>query len=1369
MLKVNELKINKIHHTNVLTNEVNDKSSNFSILAFRENADGGHEEFNKMLTSIKFHPTPVNIYVPEVIVNPSTLGEQKIVKERITYLSEVTKQSKVKLTRVSKLPKNTEKLSNQYHTFIPIDILFKRIDDYAYENKRTEDLKFSYYKLALKKIFEPFNKQDPLGVSLFIQIYNSQGYYQLLSFITEGLRRDFNIIKEVFSGIRVILCDVNNGLYSLLDLVNEKNHSATLGVVAHFIKLIETKSASLPKEGTPGETFKDEKLSPKLIDASLDSIKKINDNPTPLEDEDEETKTTPSVPSEDIKGEDSLSDNLELDLDEILSAKDTDDVFQKTQEENQAFLNKYLHLQDKALNPIIEKKVNENLEVTEIVEETLLMDNMKKSSMLSMTNSYYNNLYKRDLAKIVASLNKDPDNPVVVTSFEITNNNDPLTMKDELRVSFIDKKLKRHNFVVDVPKLSHDGFLRINGNKKFISKQSALLPVIKEAPDRVQVTTNYRKTFIYRKGEKSSAKTDRLFKMLVNKKFDGIKQIFGNAYSSNISYNVSMPYNNMAKKLSTLTFSNSKGSSNGVTVYFSQKFARKHFEENKLTFDEKSLPISIYYINGKVDRYAIEDTESRVVSVFNSSKKILSTHKNFNDYLEFLIMNHWNKEVPSSYSETKAGKVFAFSQIKIASVSLPLGILLSFFNGITNFLDRYNIKYEVDTKKRRPRENETSVVFKDATILIDCEGEGSKELLVNGLYYLDPKEFSISDANKRGALYLDYFGKATASRNTGKALLNFESSMIDPITEEILVELKLPTDFGDLLVYGNSLLEGFAHKRKNDMTNFRIRDSEVIAVSVYNVLMNSFNEYKRTEKTGMVSPISAQRDAVIKQVMSLPNVEDYSILSPFLEVETKAKTTPKGPSGLNSDDAYTESMRAFDQSMLGIFGIFTPVSQQVGVRRSLTLNPSIINNRGFITQNNVDKLNQDQLYAPGELLNGLTANRADPMRICMSVTQGMHITPTIVQHNYLFGTGIDKTLSHLVGQDFAYKALQNGKVTSIDEKNKLVFIQYEDGSKAAIDISPKSVKNSSSGFYTTLKLNLKSKYKVGSKFKKGEILAVNDEFFKEDFEGSNGFAAGRLTKAALMTLPTTYEDSVPIVETVANEMASEIITEKETVLKKNSNIIQIAKIGQEIKINDPLIVFEEVGDTAKEALNNLEKSLNGKNSIDLIGKNIVKSKYSGVIVDMKVFYNCDLESPDTHPSLKKFVKSYIDTHKKRYELLKGMRDDEMFELPSLERINSDKILGNEMDGVLVSFFIKHLEKNTIGSKVSFFSACKGVISEVIPIEEAPLSEHRAEEPVEALLSTFSLIGRNVPDLMLIGYMNKVLIELKKQCIEILDI
>ena len=37
----------------------------------------------------------------------------------------------------------------------------------------------------------------------------------------------------------------------------------------------------------------------------------------------------------------------------------------------------------------------------------------------------------------------------------------------------------------------------------------------------------------------------------------------------------------------------------------------------------------------------------------------------------------------------------------------------------------------------------------------------------------------------------------------------------------------------------------------------------------------------------------------------------------------------------------------------------------------------------------------------------------------MAVTQSKHVIPTKSQHSYLVGNGLDKSLAHVIGQDFA--------------------------------------------------------------------------------------------------------------------------------------------------------------------------------------------------------------------------------------------------------------------------------------------------------------------------------------------------------------
>ena len=809
--------------------------------------------------------------------------------------------------------------------------------------------------------------------------------------------------------------------------------------------------------------------------------------------------------------------------------------------------------------------------------------------------------------------------------------------------------------------------------------------------------------------------------------------------------------------------------SKDIELIFNQKNIRASLESEKITPDlTKYTPIGYQYFNKTKSYVILEEISTKQIYLYTiKGKTIVKVANNLSMYLEGLILN-MKDDIVVDYKALSNSKSMAYTEIKIASTSVSLAILVAFYKGLVSSLDLYGIKYTIEDKRRALRSSyEIALQFKDQYIFLDSEGNGAKDLFINGLLFLDTKEFEINDTERLGTIYFEYFGTYTGSRNTAKALLNFEVSMIDPITLEILKDLKLPETFVDLVLYGNTLLNSYNRKRKNDMSNFRMRSTEVINVAFYNVLMTAFNNYKRTSKTGIVAPITpASRQAIMKELSENPNVEGYSVLNPFYEIEMSSKTSYKGPSGINSDDAYTAEIRSYDPSMEGLFGFFTPVSAAVGVNRSLSMNPRVSNTRGYLDTNfKLEDATQDNMLTTGELLNVFTAPHADPMRLCMATTQSKHIVPTRVTHSYLVGNGTDKSLAHLIGQDFCFKSSEDGVVDKIDLKLNLVYLKYKDGTTTAIDLEAKPVFNQGSGFYTRNQLELTDGIKVGSKFKKGDIIAANKLFFKPmQDKGSVGFCPGRLSKVAIMCMDNTYEDSSLVTQQMSEDMTVNIISGREIILKKNSKIIKMASIGDIVDVNDPLLIFEEVGDDEKTALDSLDKLAGaGAKSISDLARSTAKSKYAGKIVAMDLLYNTNVE--DMHPSLRKVVTDYTDKYKKKAASLKDIRDDELITLPNTNKIDSTKIMGNEMEGILLTFYIEHEELLGVGAKITFFSDVKTIISEVIPEGKEPYSNYHKDEDIDAILTPMSVLARLTPDIMLTGYTNKVLLELKRHVLK----
>lgn len=378
----------------------------------------------------------------------------------------------------------------------------------------------------------------------------------------------------------------------------------------------------------------------------------------------------------------------------------------------------------------------------------------------------------------------------------------------------------------------------------------------------------------------------------------------------------------------------------------------------------------------------------------------------------------------------------------------------------------------------------------------------------------------------------------------------------------------------------------------------------------------------------------------------------------------------------------------------------------------------------------------------------------------MQVTQAKHIVSTKVQSPPLYGTGAEKTLAHIIGSDFIAKAKQDGYVESIDEKNELMVLKYKDGTHDIIDLSTRSDKNSNGGFYIS---NQKvTTYKEGDKFKRNDIIAKNERFFK-DVNEATSFMQGRLTKVAITPMSTTYEDGTAVTSQLTDDMSTKITMNKPIAIGPNANVEFLIKKGQEIKAGDPLIIFEESFDDAdiNKFLDKIGKDFN--ETIKDLSKNKIASKYTGKIVGIDLYYNLPIE--DFSPSLQKIIKSYNKAVEAKNQLIKKYETNgEAFDiiLPPSNQVDVDKIKGNVFQGLLIDVYIEHDDNLWIGDKLSFQTSLKAIVSEVIDEKLAPYSEFNKEEHVQALMSPLSPLNRMTADGLSMMFMSKFILGLKQR-------
>lgn len=306
----------------------------------------------------------------------------------------------------------------------------------------------------------------------------------------------------------------------------------------------------------------------------------------------------------------------------------------------------------------------------------------------------------------------------------------------------------------------------------------------------------------------------------------------------------------------------------------------------------------------------------------------------------------------------------------------------------------------------------------------------------------------------------------------------------------------------------------------------------------------------------------------------------------------------------------------------------------------------------------------------------------------------------------LISNGMEQTIQYNLSKDFVITAEDDGEVAEVDDATGIVIVKYKNGKSQAIDTRPKVVKNSSSGFYMSNKLNCD--LKLGQKVKAKDVLAYDSRFFSNDSFNGNRFNLGSLQKVAVMSSYATFEDSTIITKKMSEEMATSVVMPINVTIGTNSNVYNMVNIGDEVHVGDILIEFDTSfeDDEINKFLAGLSDDM--QEHYKSLAKVPVKTKYTGVVEDIKVYCTVDLD--ELSPSLKKVVSGYYSKINKKEKLINKYDDSKGIYKAGILLTESSgkltpgpdgKIKGREVfDGVLIEFYIKYNDIVGVGDKVA---------------------------------------------------------------------
>ena len=949
-----------------------------------------------------------------------------------------------------------------------------------------------------------------------------------------------------------------------------------------------------------------------------------------------------------------------------------------------------------------------------------------------------------DIVRIFGSF-YDKSNPLVVREL----NKEDTSTSDDLIETYTCKyesaKGERFTLKLDIPKFVDNQYMILRGNRKNIPIQLFLMPILKTEENAVQIVSCYNKIFVRRFGTnsgKSNPVTDKLMKAL-DKEYKHIKTETGDNSKVCSKYELPIDYIDLASNYSKIETPR-------YTFLFNQDYIRSKYkidDKNGLCFGiDKKTKEPIYFK---------PNPDQPIFFSYYLQMMIETSLANTNERELFI----------DNFNSAATAVRYCYSRASILGTNIPLVVICGLVEGLEKTMQKAKIKYSLsEARPKYDKATQDIIKFNDGYLLYNLDY--SSCLLMNGLKQCATEEHSLTEINSR-LMYLDFLDMF-GGRIKADGLDNFQDCMVDPITREVLQHYKLPTDYVSILLYANFLLSDNKFTKHGDIRSTRrMRRMEQVASYMYEVLSKAYGAYSTGLKHGRNVGFSVKQSAVIDRLLVGNTTDDQSILNALGEYEAYYAVTPKGPSGMNSDRAYSLDKRSFDDSMVNVLSASTGFAGNVGISRQATIDANIEGSRGYI-YNDPDmengEINSVKTLCMTESLTPFTTTRDDPMRLAMGFIQtskhGMrcnHSDPALIT------SGADEALPYLISNTFAYKAKENGKVVEI-VPDEYMIIEYDkpvDGkSHEYIDLSESVQKNSSSGFYVTLKLD--TELKEGKRFKAGDIVAYDKQSFSDEMGADDNIAynIGTLAKFAILNTDEGFEDSAIISNSLSEAMASDVVLEKEITIPKAANVYNLVKKGQEIHEGDTLMILQNAYD--EEDVNMLLKNLAGsEDEITDLGRIPIKSKVTGVVQDIIIERTVEID--ELSPTLKKVVNSYEnDIKRKKKAMAQYGIEDENKTLPDTKAMPATGKLKNAYDSVVIRIYLMYHDKFKVGDKLIYGTAVKGVDKDVFPEGLEPYSEYRKDEKIHALLSIGSINARMVTSVLITTAINKGLIELSRK-------
>lgn len=761
------------------------------------------------------------------------------------------------------------------------------------------------------------------------------------------------------------------------------------------------------------------------------------------------------------------------------------------------------------------------------------------------------------------------------------------------------------------------------------------------------------------------------------------------------------------------------------TVYINPKFidAVKYYEEtddvSTKFYWETLFSVVTHELAHEVDRSNLIDRDK----LLNEAKE-----KNFTtsylDAIDTKQTERYNSELFAEYLRTKVLHI-TLEQISTGS--------------------RKQLKYS-------PKPNDISIRFADRVLWFN-RYPLEKSLVLAGLDDFDLTKYSMADFESND-VYFQLLQDRGKSINYIKGIDSFFDLFVDNMTYNILRTMNEPTNVRDLLIRSAELLSTLDHKLTSAKANHRLRGYEQFNTVLYNELARQFSSYQ-ANRNGKGVTFSINPEAIYLRLISNASMVPSEAANPIQYVKEQSYMTYAGVGGRTAESFVVDD-RTYSLDDVGVISEATVDNFKVGMMGQLSWNPMIENTEGILGDMPADQVPNSRGWCATTVTFPF-GNRDDANRINFISVQSTHMVPTETVGKQRVRTGYERVFAHRCGKQFAGIAEKDGKITSIDEKLKLIQVTYSDGTEDYFKYGEDY--SEIQGFYASE--DVRCNVRAGQKIKKGDIITYNAGFFNLDpMSNQLDLSIGVQANVAFIELDVNYEDATEISQRLADKLNIFPVQEQVISLNKDSLIHKCVEVGDHVKIGDPLMIFEE--DISEDG-NNADSFELDEDTTQLLvnlNKKIPKAKFSGEVVKVDVHYGCPIS--EMHPSLATIVRNITAPINKASKLASDSLAADEFP-PSTVMPSTVKFKGVQFDEETVVFtiYIKEHETTTVGDKIVVCNQLKNTISSVM--SHKTLTED--DQEVDVLFSSTSAARRIVLSPILMGLSGRIMHKIEDDILE----